>query len=165
MKGTPARGRFPIVRALIAMIVVPVATVVGPALPGAFRPHSYPPDQFSLYVLFLESMGALSLAIPGYLVFLVLGIPTMYLLYRSNRLGFAWFMLFGALYTALPFPMLGLYAYSNRSEYVNVVRAFISLYAPIGILGGILTRLIVFGWRARGRRPARSPEIDTRVPE
>jgi hypothetical protein len=89
--------------------------------------------------------GAWYYAILGFITFLVLGIPTLYLLYRWNRLGFGWFMLFGALYTALPVPFLPT-NYHSHSYLANAI-AFISVYAPIGIFGGILTRLMVFGRR------------------
>lgn len=140
---------FPIARSFIALIVVPVGTVVVPLFIGDLFQRTPPWEHLSwwaslkLWFLFTAS-AACYYAIPGYITFLVLGIPSLYLLHRWKRLGFGWFMLLGALYTALPFPFLAWFV-GYRSEYLAIVGPYTSVFALVGILGGILTRLIVFG--------------------
>lgn len=65
-----SRRRFPIVRALIAMIVVPIATVVVPEMIGeAFERKSPGGDNSPAYLLLAVPL-ACYYAIPGYVVFL-----------------------------------------------------------------------------------------------
>ena len=92
------------------------------------------------------------LAVPGYLVFLILGIPTIYFLYRWKRLGFGWFALFGVLYTSLAFAILGLCIYHDRSTYFITLKAYLQIWGVAGFFGGVLTRLIVFGPRRIPKR-------------
>lgn len=128
------------------MIVVPIATIVVPEFVAEPFQRKAPWEHDSwwntLRYGFLFTLAvASSYAIPGYITFLVLGIPTLYLLYRWNRLGFGWFMFFGALYTALPF----LFLRSNYAGHWASFRAGVSSFGPVGVLGGLLTRLIIFG--------------------
>lgn len=98
----------------------------------------------------LELWGAMSLPVaaimyawPGALVFLVLGWPTLYVLFRTNHTSFLTFAFFGALYTALPWALFQVLAQSRRGLFLN----FNVLFIAIGLVNGTLTRLILVGFR------------------
>jgi len=134
---------FPVGRVLIAALVVPVFPLLAITVVGELGPT---PGQ-SLADRLLAPLTAPLLSWPGYVVFFLAGVPTIYLLYRWNHFGFALFAAFGALYTSLavcfivhPYPF-------SWSLYFETLRGTLPLFAGLGALAGILTRLVVFGRR------------------
>jgi hypothetical protein len=132
-----AGKRFPIGRVLIALVVVSILT---PLIVLLYPGMASGPRWYDFVALFVVS---LLLAWPGCLTFLVLGLPTLYLLFRTNHIGFPIFALFGGLYTALPWVVLQIIQRPPRGKFLQLVPMFFA----IGLINGILTRLIVFGRR------------------
>jgi hypothetical protein len=77
------------------------------------------------------------------LTFLLLGVPTLYLLSRMRRTGFLLLACIGALYTAAPWIALEIAVQPPQDKMLQLAPSF----AVIGLANGILTRLIVFGRR------------------
>lgn len=131
--------RFPVARTAIAFVVIPLVTSYAFFLPAAFAVKSNL-REFAMSMAILP-VDALLYAWPGYVTFLIIGVPTIYLLYRADRIDFWLFACFGALYTA--WVMLHLVMKSPRGNYIGLA----VMFAVIGLANGILTRLIVFGRR------------------
>jgi hypothetical protein len=139
--GESAVRKFPVARAGIAFLVIPLFTSYVFFVPGIFAARSNLRElAMSMAIL---PVDALLYAWPGYVTFLIVGVPTLYVLYRLNRTAFWLFACLGALYTALPCMILRLVAKSPRGDYLGLA----SIFAVIGLANGILTRLIVFGRR------------------
>lgn len=84
-------------------------------------------------------MGMAFFSFPGWVIFLALGGPTLYLLYRLNWTNFAIFAFFGAVYTALPFLIFQqLYFPQDLGSF-----AIVWPFTGIGLVNGVLTRVIV----------------------
>jgi hypothetical protein len=139
--------RFPVFRALIAFFVIPVFTVLVYFLPGAALWRTAPGPAFGTEDLREWTIVAIIFAWPGYIAFLVLGLPTAYLLFRSHRTGFGMFAFFGAVYTSLPWLILGITCPMNWARYLAQLKETMPVFAAIGVVGGLLTRLIIFGFR------------------
>jgi hypothetical protein len=91
-------------RLLLATFLVPICSNVVFLFPAYYEVRHGIRD-FATSLVMLPAVAAI-FAWPGFLVFLVLGIPTLYLLHRLRRTGFLLCALFGALYTPLSFIVL-----------------------------------------------------------
>lgn len=133
------RKNFPIGRTVVAFFVAPqIPLILLSAIVSAFHPHWewHPTFEWALALLWPLLMIPI-VPWPAYAVFLAIGAPTLYMLYRLNRLSFALFAFFGALYTGLTALLL----ITPRSADMALT------FAGVGALDGILVRLIVFGRR------------------
>ena len=95
--------RFPIYRALLALLVVPPFTMLVYFLIGSVS-HPLEPGELRSLVL-----ACLIFALPGYIVFLGLGLPTIYVLFDLRKTGFGTFAFFGMVYTSLPWVFIALH--------------------------------------------------------
>jgi hypothetical protein len=104
----------------------------------------------SLYDLLLLPVNGIVFAWPGCVMFLAFGLPTIFALHRLHQTGFGIFALFGMLYTALGAAILYLSGGSRRPRELIV---YLFIFGLIGLINGMITRLIVYGWRdERSRR-------------
>ena len=135
-----AGQHFPIWRALVAMAVVSVLTPMIYLLRAGF--YAKP----SLYELAVLPLDGFVFAWPVCIIFVALGFPTLYTLFRLHRTGFGLFVSFGVLYTALGAALLYVSGGGRRTRelmYYSVV------FGLIGLVNGVITRLIVCGWRSK----------------
>jgi hypothetical protein len=141
-------AKFPIRRVLIAFLVIPGFSNLALAVlnviwslthaPAGQQPEAVA-DAVALAILF---------SWPGYLTFLVIGLPTLYALYRVGWSGFTIFAVIGAVYTFLPWFVLGESpAHISREAYVRDSWEQFKVLGSVGAVNGILTRLIVVGRR------------------
>lgn len=101
-----------------------------------------------LHDLLLLPAVSVIFAWPGYVIFLVLGVPTLYFLFRYKRADLVIFLLVGAFCTPLPFFVLALLPPHRPGQVKNELDA-VPLFALLGLFNGFLTWLIVLGWRWR----------------
>lgn len=135
---------FPIIRVLIAGLIIPSFPLLAVFVANQLSPTPMR-ESFTLAESLLVFPVYAALSWPGYVVFFLLGVPTIYLLYRWNHFGFIIFGIFGALYTCL-----GVYfaidPYPNQPERnFEVTLGLAPIFGWLGALAGVLTRLIVFG--------------------
>ena len=131
----------PVGRVLVALVIVPLFTNVLFLLPAVYQERSDPRDLASS--LLALPLAAVIDAWPGYVVFGVLGIPLIYLLARIGRTDFLVFAGAGAICTAAPWIILQMAAHAPHSKPIQLA----PLFGVIGLANGVLTRLIVFGYR------------------
>jgi hypothetical protein len=130
---------FPVVNTIGAFLIAPalpllILFIVGEVVSSRHvSPFEHDHGQMPWWIgIWLVPVPAIIMSWPGYLSFLVLGIPTLYILYGYGHTGYIICALFGALYCSIavlfimPWPA-------------------IQFYAPLGALSGIVTKLIVFG--------------------
>ena len=138
--------KFPLQKSLVALLVVPPSTFcfVGLIATCLARVKEWPPiADVAWYPLYY-----IVFAWPGYIVFLVLGLPSLYILFRYKYLSLWVFMLIGALYTSATWIVISLLGPPSLDRFAASLReTFIFVLA--GALGGALTRTIVFGWRSK----------------
>ena len=134
---------LPLWRVVIAMAVVSVLTPILYLLPlGIDR-------KTSLYEFLLLPLNGIVFAWPGCLMFLALGLPTIFVLHRLHRTGFGIFALFGMLYTTLGEAILYFAGGGRRPRELMV---YLFIFGLIGLINGVITRLIVYGRRDRNAR-------------
>ena len=134
----PSTERFPVGRTFVSLIAVSMITPLAFILPAMWH------GRLNLREWALLPVVSIVYAWPGCITFLLLGLPTIYGLFRFNRTGYLPFILFGALYTAVPWIILQGLLHPPRARFLQLV----PLFAIIGIVNGLLTRLIIFGRRS-----------------
>ncbi len=92
-----------------------------------------------LHELLLLPLVCIAYGWPAVLVFLSLGVPTLYWLNRVGRLGLTSCVIAGAAFTALPWVALQIILRPERLRFLQMAPFF----AVIGIGNGILTWLVV----------------------
>jgi len=141
-------AKFPIRRVLIALLVIPLISNLGLALLNMIWSLTHAPVGQQPEA----AANAIALAIlfswPGYLTFLVIGLPTLYALYRVGWSGFTIFAVIGAAYTFLPWFVLGESpSHISWDAYIRDFWEQFKIFGSVGAMNGILTRLIVVGRR------------------
>jgi hypothetical protein len=138
-KGWP--DKFPIRRTLIAFLVIPpLSNEI-----MLFMTQRIGTEGIFTYVCEI-SFIAVAYSWIGYMTFLLLGLPALYLLHRLNWSNFFIFALIGALYTVTPWLLV-----SFRRGPVTPMRVVLSVrgallfFGLFGVFNGLLTRLIVLG--------------------
>lgn len=146
--------RFPIYRALVALIVVPpLILAIFPFLIFLLgliinrrSSAAIPGEHWSGFDLLLFPVVTVIYSWPGYIAFALLGLPTLYLLYRWNRVELVLFGAIGAVYTCLAWVLFEFIAQRDpaaRAEYMRMT----PIWVVAGFIGGVLTRCIVH-WRS-----------------
>ncbi len=138
------REKFPLGRVFIALFAVPFPAIVVMLLFGEITGTGAPEERFSLKttLLFLPTTAAI-FAWPGYVVFLLLGVPTLYLLFRLRRSDVFLFLLFGGIYAPLPWFLAALRGPFSADTYYETLKAEVPIFVLFGIAAGWLTRIIV----------------------
>ena len=148
-------GQFPGYRVLIAFLVIPIFSMLAFLMDNQIWLLTHPSRGMEKPALWDWSWIGFAVVFswPGYLVFLVLGIPTLYVLYRRKETAFALFALIGMVYAFLPAVVAGL---TVRPFVPHVYLSFLMgecvALGLIGVIDGILVRLIVLD---KGGRTAR----------
>ncbi len=133
--------KFPTGRALVDLVVVSIGT---PFLFFSLSLFGHRWTKDDLYGLAFLPLASILFAWPGCITFLVVGLPTLYLLYRTKQTDFLTFALLGGVYTALPWVVLQIVQRPPHGKFLQLA----PLFFDIGLANGIITRLIVFGRRA-----------------
>ncbi len=91
-------------------------------------------------------------SVPGYIVFAILGFPILYVLHYFKCSAFWVFVVAGLFCTMAPFALNALNErlghHISGSQIAHNMLGQLLVFGPIGILNGIVTRLIVLGWRS-----------------
>lgn len=150
-KGSTWPEKFPIARTVIAFLVIPLFSNLALLLINRVwsLTHSGPVGgaeaQNGLEWIFL----AIIYSWVGYLTFLLLGLPTLYALYRLHWSGFLAFIVIGTFDTFLPWVVLGFgphaHAHPGRMSLVYLWEEFKAV-GTVGAINGVLTRLILLRW-------------------
>ncbi len=84
---------------------------------------------------------------PGYLTFFILGLPTLYLLFRLSWTSASVFIIIGAVYATLPWLFLGLPHPCDRGVYVQHISVEIPFFAVAGAISGALMWFLLFRYK------------------
>jgi len=141
--------KFPIGRALIALLIVPPVTI-GLSAIAFSSDHRWPRPfpgitewlrQMLEFAAFLVILGSW----PGYIAFVVLGLPTLYVLYRLNQSEFSLFALLGLICTSVAW-IAFFYIIPPNDNPRMALLCSTPPWAILGLVAGVLTRLVVVGW-------------------
>jgi hypothetical protein len=102
------------------------------------RPSPYDHENWPWFIgyIWLPLVGLILSSVPGYISFLVLGVPTLYYSHKFNVTGYGIYTFFGTLYAFIAALVIAR---------ALAVLAVLVIFAPLGAFAGILTRMIVFG--------------------
>ena len=145
-------ARFPILRALVALAIIPLLTpLLYLSIAAALNsgPSSVPSESSASSLQ--SALGfVLIFSVPGYIVFAILGFPILYVLHYFKCSAFWVFVVAGLFCTMAPFALNALNErlghHISGSQIAHNMLGQLVVFGPIGILNGIVTRLIVLGW-------------------
>lgn len=130
-------------RIVIADLVVSAFTVLSFILAG----NGTAP--VGLQEMLLLPLVCVAYGWPASLIFLLLGVPTLFWLRRTGRLKLAWCMAAGAILTALPSVILQMVLHAPRLRFLQMAPFF----ATVGIGNGMLTWLFTRAISLRSHKP------------
>jgi hypothetical protein len=93
--------------------------------------------------------GTLILSWPGYVIFAGLGIPMLLLFSRFNWTRLWAFAVVGMICTEIPWLLIAFTSPNDAATVHAMLRGTLPQFALIGIVNGIITRLIFLGTRNR----------------
>lgn len=137
--------KFPVGRTIVALSIVPPLSLLIPILTGILiqRPpgalENLNDRHFPLFILILSW--------PGYVVFAGLGIPILLLFFRFKLARFWEFAIAGMICTEIPWLIVAFTGPRDAATVHAQLRSTLPPFAVMGIVNGIITRLIVLGVR------------------
>lgn len=140
--------RFPIGRTVFALAVIPPLTLLIPGIVNSQLFVHQPGDvSTGLSSIGRTILAILILACPGYVIFAILGIPLLYVFSRFNWTRLWAFAVVGMICTEIPWFLIAATSHSDPETTRARLWDALPTYALVGMLNGIITRLIVLGWR------------------
>lgn len=130
---------YPIGRTLLALLIVPSLMVGSMFATGM--------GKFSVHELAFLPIVTLMYSWPGYVIFAGLGIPILLLFFRFKLARFWEFAIVGMICTEIPWLVVAVTSPLDAATVHAQLRSSLLLFAPIGIVNGIVTRLIILGRR------------------